>query len=103
VTGGRFVEAPPGGLDFPGDEHPRDRLGPAEEGEHEEADGEAAAGGALCEERKGQQCRCDAWKRPPVLQCTRHVRASFYPANSTAVFPEGEKSRADRGKNCGRH
>jgi len=63
--------------DFPGDIHARNRLGPAEDGEHKEADGEGAAGGALGKHGQGQKRRRDALKRPLVLQCTRHVRASF--------------------------
>jgi hypothetical protein len=99
VQAGRFVEAGEvgkvrtraAGFDRLGDHRrrsprdagPRDGLGPAEDGEHEETHREGAAGGAFGEERQGEQRRRDALRRPPVLQRTRHLRASFaraYPA-----------------------
>jgi len=82
------------GLNRASHETPRDRLGPAEEGKDEEADGKGTAGGALGKERERKQRRCDALQRPPVLQRTRHVRASFARAYSGAGAWQGDKIAA---------
>ena len=79
---------------LPGDEGPGDFFGPAEDGEHGEADGQGAGDGALGEEREDQQRRHDALQRPPVLKNTRHLRASVCRGDSTAGYWEGDKIAA---------
>jgi len=64
------------GSNFPGNEGPRHRLGPGEDGMHEEADGEGTAGGAVGDERQGEQRRSNARKQPPVPECSFHVGSS---------------------------
>jgi len=104
--GKRFREAGqfrPVDLDRPGDEGPPYRLGPAEDGKYEEADGEGAAGSALGDERQGEKRRRDAPQRPPVLQNTRHLRASFARTYGTVGFGQEDIIAAGSGKNRRNH
>jgi hypothetical protein len=80
--------------DFPGDEGPRDRLGPPQEGKYEKADGEGSTGGALGKERQAEQRRRNARQPSPVRSFTAHLRASVSMRMVGRAFRHGDKIAA---------